>query len=79
MPRNAAIARTPDATPDTRRITPRTVAVSLSHAETIDAWDALVARCGSMQAAFEALVLLPDALEAAGIDPGAYLRCRTPR
>lgn len=79
MPRNSAITRTPDTAADTRRITPRTVAVSLAHEDTITAWDALVGRCGSTQAAFEALVLLPGALEAAGIDPAAYLRCRTHR
>lgn len=40
----------------------------------IATWEALVARCGSTQAAFEALVLLPDAMRAAGIDPDPHLR-----
>lgn len=73
MPRNAAIARTADVG---AKPVPRTVAVSLHHPDSIAAWDALVARCGGAQAAFEALVLLPAALEAAGIDAEVWLRGR---
>lgn len=74
MPRNAAISRTVDAT-DPRPVV-RTIAVQLSQPESIAAWDALVERCGSAQGAFEALVLLPAALQGAGIDPEVWLRGR---
>lgn len=56
-----------------------TITLALTHADAIAAWTALVQRCGGAQAAFEALVLLPSALQAAGIDPGSYMRCRSPR
>ena len=55
------------------------LALTLTRPESIAAWNALVARCGSAQAAFEALVLLPEAMHGAGFDPDPYLcqRCKT--
>lgn len=94
MPRHAAISRTAAApAPGTSGATstpsshpapqapaaPDTVTLALSPDGTLSAWNALVQRCGSAQAAFEALVLLPAALEAAGIDPCLYMRCRQSR
>lgn len=73
MPRNAAVSRTTDA------IAPRPfalhLALTLTHPASIAAWEALVARCGSPHAAFEALILLPEAMRAAGFDPDVHL-CR---
>lgn len=56
-----------------------TITLELTRDDAIAAWTSLVQRCGGAQAAFEALVLLPSALQAAGIDPGSYMRCRNPR
>lgn len=51
----------------------RHIAVTLSHPHSVTAWDGLVERCGSAQAALEALVLLPAAMRGAGLDPDSYL------
>ena len=71
MPRNAVVSRTADST------APRSfalhVALTLAHPASIAAWNSLVARCGSAQAAFEALVLLPEAMRGAGFDPDVHL------
>ena len=77
MPRNAAVSRTANS------IAPRPfalqLALTLTHPESITAWNALVDRCGSAQAAFEALVLLPEAMRGAGFDPDPHLNrcCKT--
>lgn len=74
MPRNAAVSRDTPPSPPTPAL--QRVAVTLSGDDCIAAWEALVQRCGGPQAAFEALVLLPAALHAAGIDPERFLQAR---
>lgn len=77
MPRNAAVSRTADS--PAPRPPSLHVALTLTQPASIAAWNALVARCGSAQAAFEALVLLPQAMRGAGFDPDLHLcHRRTP-
>ena len=76
MPRNAAVSRTVDAEPNATRPLALHVALTLTQPASIAAWEALVARCGGPLAAFEALVLLPEAMRGAGFDPDQHLRHR---
>ena len=75
MPRNAAVRRNSDASSSSSPApSSQQIAVHLTQPASIAAWTALVERCGGAQAAFEALVLLPAALEGAGIDTARFLR-----